>query len=419
MSLEGEDTTNTMYTPLWRNTVLLDLYRAVFGNISKLMLPDGTFKMANDSDEKEFSLSDEIFLARAGINGIGGTTIAIFGIICNIIVIIVLANYRQKTSAPFLLIILAVYDTVALFSEMMLETLTLLSRAKLISRSYLEGVIPVYVVMYPVPHVAQTGSIYMTVLITVERFLAVVTPFRAMRYCNRSVAWKACLVVLAWAIIYHIPMYLAYTHWDGVWSDELNKTRIIFNRTDFGISYFYNEVYVTWINFICDFLTPFLVIAILNVLILRAMKKSKEFNPCEGRQQMNQQRDTRMTVMVLAVTTVFFVCQLFTAVAFVMMRGMNKYSDCSMACNNFTAVADTMVMVNSAVNFILYCAVGKKFREVFVQVFCGYRQAKPAATHQTNLSTQSPSSKVRAIEINLKPRPNINQNVVKRNIPTE
>ena len=176
MSLE-EETTTAMFSSLWRTTALFDIVR----NISQPLIHGTTFTTANSSNEREFPLAEEIFLARAGINGIGGTAVAIFGIICNIIVIIVLANYRQRTSAPLLLIILAVYDTLALLSEMVLETLTLLSRARLISRRYLEGVIPVYVILYPLPHIAQTGSIYMTVLITIERFIAVVMPFRALR----------------------------------------------------------------------------------------------------------------------------------------------------------------------------------------------------------------------------------------------
>ena len=38
-----------------------------------------------------------------------------------------------------------------------------------------------------------------------------------------------------------------------------------------------------------------------------------------------------------------------------------------------------LVNVNSAVNFILYCAVGQKFRRVFLQTFCG--SARNTASH--------------------------------------
>ena len=36
----------------------------------------------------------------------------------------------------------------------------------------------------------------------------------------------------------------------------------------------------------------------------------------------------------------------------------------------FSAIADTMTMLNAAINFIIYCATGKKFRDIFKQAFC-------------------------------------------------
>jgi len=46
-------------------------------------------------------------------------------------------------------------------------------------------------------------------------------------------------------------------------------------------------------------------------------------------------------------------------------------------------IRNLLVNVNSAVNFILYCAVGQKFRRVFLQTFCPFcRQDTSVLTQQ-------------------------------------
>ena len=50
-----------------------------------------------------------------------------------------------------------------------------------------------------------------------------------------------------------------------------------------------------------------------------------------------------------------------------------------------------LVNVNSAVNFILYCAVGHKFRRVFLQTFCCGGNVS-GATHHTGVMGDLPST---------------------------
>ncbi|GFO26139.1 hypothetical protein PoB_005264400 [Plakobranchus ocellatus] len=91
--------------------------------------------------------------------------------------------------------------------------------------------------------------------------------------------------------------------------------------------------------------------------------------------------------MVLCMTGIFFLCELFPALSFILTTGLNKFNQCSMSCNRFAALADTMVILNAAINFAIYCAAGKKFRDVFWQVFC----VEPASggSHATHSSQDS------------------------------
>ncbi|GFR71234.1 FMRFamide receptor-like [Elysia marginata] len=86
----------------------------------------------------------DIWPWRVGLFGVGGTVIACVGIVSNIITIVVLTHYRTKSTAPFLLISLAVFDTLFLFSEMFLEPLTYMAQGGLISDTYRDFITPLY-----------------------------------------------------------------------------------------------------------------------------------------------------------------------------------------------------------------------------------------------------------------------------------
>ena len=361
-----------MFFSAWQVRILLE---DLSYNMSRLNASDVNASAPNP-------IPDEIWATRVGVFAIGGTAIAVVGLLCNCISIVVLAHFRQKSSAPFLLICLEVIDCVLLLSEMLLETLATLSQARLLPDEYRDFIRPVYVIMYPVPHIAQTGTSMMTVLITVERYIAVARPLLASTVCNKTWARRAVLAILAWSLLFHVPLYLAYSHGERV-DPRTNASRIVFHRTAVGESEFYNYWFVVWINLTFEFLLPFLLLVVFNALTIRALRASKALAAKSvtmtsrggggaaggGGGGKRAAREGRLTGMVIAVTAIFFVCELFPAVALIVVRGKDAFTECSVACAHFVSVADTMVLLNSGVNFVAYCAIGKQFRDIFARIF--------------------------------------------------
>ncbi|KAL8562610.1 hypothetical protein ACOMHN_045874 [Nucella lapillus] len=351
---------------------------------------------SNDSGDNATSanfIPDEIWATRVGVFAIGGTAIACFGLLCNSISIVVLAHFRRKSSAPFLLICLEIVDSVLLLSEMFLETLATLSQAKLLSDSYRDFIRPVYVVTYPIPHIAQTGTTLLTVLITLERYVAVAKPLLASTVCSRTWARRVVLLIVLWSLVFHVPLYMAYTY-DYQVHPTTNATKIVFHRTDFGRSHFYNYWFIVWINLVFEFIIPFILIVVFNVLMLRALSASRSLTLTSGKGGKNK-RGGKLTGMVIAVTIIFFVCELFPAVALIIIRGKDAFAECSVACAHFVSVADTMVLLNSGVNFVAYCAIGKQFRDIFVRIFLRRRSAqaaRPAAEKQSHSGLEDKAS---------------------------
>ena len=82
--------------------------------------------------------------------------------------------------------------------------------------------------VYPIGLIAQTTSAYLTLCVTVERYVAVCQPLKARSLCTYGRA-RTCVVVMGTAaLIYNIPRFFEVT-WHHVYNEEedLNRTQVI------------------------------------------------------------------------------------------------------------------------------------------------------------------------------------------------
>ena len=145
---------------------------------------------------------------------------------------------------------MGVYDTLCLVLLIITEGTTFWSHAANESRS-----MPVFKpITQPMYEVVYTGSAFMTVLLTVERYLKIVHTHKSEKWCTdkRIHFWMLCASIFA--LVLNIPIYMAYT-WNKHGEAHL---------TDFGQS---NIHYELWGYFIIRFLLPWLLIVVLSTLV--------------------------------------------------------------------------------------------------------------------------------------------------------
>lgn len=83
-----------------------------------------------------------------------------------------------------------------------------------------------------------------------------------------------------------------------------------------------------------------------------------------------QSRENNVTIMLVSVVMVFIVCQV-PALIYNMAYAISMATvTTSSAWNVLSTLRNFLVNLNSAINFILYCALGQKFRRTFVRTFC-------------------------------------------------
>jgi hypothetical protein len=114
--------------------------------------------------------------------------------------------------------------------------------------------------MYPIGTSAQTGSIYFTLVVTLERWMAVSYPLRAKSVCTLSRARWASVGIAAFAMLYNGPRWFEFrtgrfgSHYDVI------MTKLRCNGT-------YIKVYINWSHLWIMYLLPICALVILNTVI--------------------------------------------------------------------------------------------------------------------------------------------------------
>ena len=356
--------------PLNQGTMM----NATFGNYSRLKpagccYNDNVAITTNSYDTEgtaNMAALLDIFWFQYVAWGITGNIISVFGLIGNILSIIVLANRRMKSSTSCYLIALAIFDSIVLISLVLFLALPTVYNATGRLASYADAYPYMQPYAYPTALTAQTCSIYTTVAFTTERYIAVCMPLRAAKMCTISRSRKAIGIIILCSIIYNIPRMLewklAYTH-----DDIYNVTEVNYVQTELGANSTYHHVYFIYMHIIVMLLIPCVMLAVMNTLLIRAVKQSEH---ATGKVTNKTRRENSLTIMLISVIIVFLICQVPSIVDNILMATLSKDVLDSLPLVKLTCISSLMVITNSASNFYLYCVFGRKFRRVFYRIFC-------------------------------------------------
>ncbi|XP_064618627.1 FMRFamide receptor-like [Lineus longissimus] len=273
------------------------------------------------------------------------------GLLGNILTITVLTHKSMRSSTNNYLCALAIWDTVVILTALHLISLYILFPT-------LTYAVPF---VYPVGLTAQTATIWITVSFTVERYIAVCHPLKATSMCTirRARVVLGCVTICSW--IYNLPRWFEYT------LDVPPGIPAPMVTTEFGKNIVFKEIYFIWLYLPVMCIIPLSVLAVLNVFLVRAVRESQR-----QRSDMNvrQSRENNVTIMLVSVVVVFIICQV-PALVYNVAYAINQ-DDVNHVKSYFllSSCRNYLVVVNSTVNFLLYCAFGQKFRRTFIRIIC-------------------------------------------------
>ena len=330
--------------------------------------PNNSRNMSDSDDDLALELSCKFysFMVYTVIMG----TLIVGGVVGNSLAFVVFWKDSIKTTASFLFQSLALVDTtLLLLVSLMYPTDEFVSfTGWLTGYSRIRPYIFVY--LFPLLLIAQTASIWVVVLLAVNRYIAVCFPLKALRWCAISKVKKQLACVLLFAVLYNLIRFAEFRIHTYETNDNGTTYKTVARHTKLGNERLYHILYHNVMYMIFLLGLPILILTVLNIRLMQALTTSRR-----NRMEMlsrRQQQDNRVTFVLIVIIIVFIICQLPAFVNQVMWNfAPNQARDCGSYQFYLRPVSNTLVVLNSAVNFVIYAAFNKRFRHVLAQTVYG------------------------------------------------
>ncbi|KAF6200840.1 hypothetical protein GE061_005287 [Apolygus lucorum] len=299
----------------------------------------------------------------------------LLGITGNVFSMIVWSRPQLKSSSAVLLTALAASDIVIVTSTntwQLLATLILNYRTPFFEWLYY-NIFPFIVVwMDPIALMSEMASTYLTVAITLERYIAVCHPFYYQELCSYGRSCKTAGIVIIVSILYNLIEF-----WSAEVRPHFHEEK---NMTIYGVHEtklwkspsVVKDIYENHLFLFVMYLFPLASISILNIAMCRQGNEERKLTDL-------QKKERRLTMMLVYVVVEFAVCT--ATIGFIGLCDLLDVSRFQIGFDMFW-MAPLMVFsrtFNSSVNFITYITFGGPFRQTFMEMFCCC-QDPPAAS---------------------------------------
>ncbi|CBA11610.1 G-protein coupled receptors family 1 profile domain-containing protein [Caenorhabditis elegans] len=228
---------------------------------------------------------------QATIRLFGGMPIAIFGFITNVINVIVFCDPEMRCSlVNHFLLVLSISDLVLLVCNFFMLIFPVIAS---MSNSYLlHDYYPVFLwFAYPVGLSTQTCGVYLTVLVSVHRYLGVCHPFRAKRWVSgKPVKW-AIIGSIIFSIVINLHTWLELDI-RPCYSINFNAPISSIILTSLRQKSSYNLITKCIMYTLIMFIIPFITLIIVNCRIVVALKESTRMRNGQSMKKSTQSRFT-------------------------------------------------------------------------------------------------------------------------------
>ena len=275
------------------------------------------------------------------ISGIALVAVGALGLVGNFLTLFVLCRQKFRKKIFYqLLMEMACFDIIFILSYGID-----IGYQSLFCHPYNENVIHI---TYPFLNLGLSGSIYSTVVVSIERYLGMCHPHLK---CHRK-AWFYTVPVAIITISYNMPRFLERRY------SIVNGT-LISTLTPRADSDAYHDAYHLWAPIVVEDIIPIMMLLILNGSIAAKINViSKQMDGAKNNQQRSQKSSS--TKILFAIVAIFLICHIPSLVFKLLYHLGSEDAEFREKWYFLAPIKRLALMINSSVNFIIYCLVGSK-----------------------------------------------------------
>lgn len=312
--------------------------------------------------------------------------VTVVGVAANVATMIIFGRRQPLSSIQILLAGLAVADGLLLITAGPLYASVALysyftsieppiSLPNILALEKVVGFLAVY--LYPITSMFQSLSVWIMLIITVDRYVAVSHPFLARTACTKYRAITALILSSALSIGYNAIRFFDYDLVEEIETDETTGTaqkRLVVVHA-LRANHAYLSIYSHWMYFVFIFAVPFAALFLLNGLVVAVIRKAQKCRATLSRQRRTEYATATMMIMV---TFIFLICNsLAFAVNAMEAFGGIAYESVKNGTDVVAGVSpvhtplfyflidlsNLLVMTHCTSNFFIYLAFCKRFRQ--------------------------------------------------------
>lgn len=353
-------------------TIIANVTLDILYNTTSMMVTEET-SLASGGGRSPDSAMTHFAKDYGKVHGYIANVVCIFGVISNILNVIVLTRKHMITPTNCILTALAIADLLTMITYLVYATYFYIATEPKPEYSHSAGWMYFIMIHNHFIITCHNMAMWFTVTLAVFRYIFVCHHTIASRLCSLQRAILTIGIVVVATILVCVPNYFLYEvipvsqehkNLTGYW---ILHSELVKENPSYKIAIF-------WFFGVIMKVAPCILLSVISTLIILTMKRASERRIRLLKQTRASDHDVnhehnRTTYMLVSVV-LFFVITEFPQGILAMISGLNDHFFDDIY-SNLGDVMDLLVLLNSAVNFILYCIMSQQFRDTFRSLFVG------------------------------------------------
>ena len=305
------------------------------------------------------------------VHGYISNIVCIFGVLSNILNVIVLTRRHMITPTNCILTALAIADFLTMLTYLVYATYFYIATEPKWEAHHSQGWMYFILVHNHFIITCHNMAMWFTVSLAVFRYIFVCHHVIGNRLCSLNRAILTITIIVIATIIVCIPNYFLYKV-VPLTVLGLNTSGYWIVDSDFVEAHDFYKVLIFWFFGVIMKVAPCILLTLLSSMIILTMHQASKRRVRLLQQTRSSDHDVnhehnRTTWMLVSVVLFFVITEMPQGIL-AMISGLNNHFFENIY-SNLGDVLDLLVLLNSAVNFILYCIMSQQFRDTFKNLF--------------------------------------------------